>query len=79
MCLFTASKKSMFSRSDWSGALRPQDAHDSWGELWVSVPATELQRTDTTHATKHDKARLYMVIFLLRLLSNVKGENGEYV
>uniref|UniRef100_A0AAV2JYV3 Secreted protein n=1 Tax=Knipowitschia caucasica TaxID=637954 RepID=A0AAV2JYV3_KNICA len=30
MCLFTASTKSTFTRSDWSGARSPQDAHDSW-------------------------------------------------
>ena len=69
MCLFTASKKSMFTRSAWSGALRPQDAHDSWGELCVSVPATELQRTERTHATKQDKARLYKLMFSIRLQS----------
>lgn len=58
MCLFTASRKSMFMRSDWSGPLKPQDAHDSWGELWVSVPVTELQRTHSTHAAKQDSATL---------------------
>lgn len=31
MCLLTASTKSTFTRSAWSGVLRPQDAHDSWG------------------------------------------------
>ncbi len=77
MCLFTASKKSMFTRSDWSGVLRPQDAHDSCGELWVSVPVTELQRTERTHANKQDKARLYELIFLkLRLHSKRYGREG---
>lgn len=66
MCLFTASKKSMFIRSDWSGALWPHDAHVSWAELWVSAPVTELQRAYRTHATKQDTARLCMLMIPLK-------------
>lgn len=70
MCLFTASRKSTFSRPDSgsSGWATPQDAQVSRDAVCASasVPGAAVQRMERTQATKSASRRRQLLIFCSR-------------